>query len=101
MEKEDDVVGLLNLIRDLCYGTDKKRYIGWSQQAHLRRTLRFEQQPGESLQEYATNFMEQVRVLEELFGPFVPTRDLVTTVEFTGEVGEGEGVEEEPTLRKC
>ena len=43
LEKEDNVVGLLNLIRDLCYGTDKKRYIGWSQQAHLWRTVCFEQ----------------------------------------------------------
>ena len=25
LEKADDVVGLLNLIRDLCYGTNKKR----------------------------------------------------------------------------
>ena len=50
LEKKDDVVGLLDLIRDLCYGTDKKRYMGWSQQAHLKRTIRFEQQPGESLQ---------------------------------------------------
>ena len=100
LEKKDDVVGLLDLIRDLCYGTDKKRYIGWSQQAHLRRTIRFEQQLGESLQKFATNFLEQVRVLEELFGPFVPTKDLITTVELTREVGEGEEVEEETYTEK-
>ena len=49
LEKADNVVGLLNLIRDLCYGTDKKRYIGWTKQAQLRRTIQLEQQPGESL----------------------------------------------------
>ena len=73
-QKKDDVVGLLNLIRHLCYGTDVKRYTNWIQQAQLRRTIRFEQQPGESLQKFAANFLEQVRVfLEESFGPFVPT----------------------------
>ena len=66
----------------------------------MRRTVRFEQQPGESLQKYATNFLEQVRVLEEMFEPFVPTMDLVTTVELTREVGEGEDVEEETYTEK-
>ena len=44
--------------------------------------------------------MEQVRVLEELFGPFIPIRDLVTTVELTREVGEGDDVEEETYTEK-
>ena len=64
LEKKDDVVGLLSLIRNLSYGTDKKQYINWTQQAQLRRTIRFEQQPGESLQKFAANFLEQVRVFE-------------------------------------
>ena len=33
LQKAGDVVGLINLVRDLCYGTDRKRYIGWTQQA--------------------------------------------------------------------
>ena len=96
LERKDDVVGLLTLIRNLCYGTDSKRYISWTQeQALLRRTIGFMQLPGESIQSYAANLLEQVRVLEESFGPFVPTKDLITTVELTREVGEGENVEEE------
>ncbi len=95
LERKDDVVGLLNLIRNLCYGTDSKRYKSWTQQALLRRTIGFGQLQGESLQKYATNFIEQVRVLEESFGPFVPTIDLITTVELTREIGEGEDVVEE------
>ena len=33
LEKGDDVMGLLNLIRDMSYGTNKKRYTNWIQQA--------------------------------------------------------------------
>ena len=39
-------------------------------------------------------------MLEELFGPFVPTKDLITTVELTREVGEGKEVEEETYTEK-
>ena len=35
LERNDDVVGLFGLLRDLCYGTDKKRYVRWIQQAQL------------------------------------------------------------------
>ena len=35
LQKDGDVVGLINLIQDLCYGTDRKRYPGWTQQAQL------------------------------------------------------------------
>ena len=38
--------------------------------------------------------------MKELFGPFVPTKDLVTTVELTREVGEGNEVEEETYIEK-
>ena len=41
LEKGGDVVGLINLNQDLCYGTDKKRYPGWTQQAQLRRTVSY------------------------------------------------------------
>ena len=61
----------------------------------MRRTIGFGQLRGESIQKYATNFLEQVRVLQELFGPFVPTIDLITKVELTREIGEGEEVVEE------
>ena len=88
------------MIRNLCYGTDTKRYINWTQQAHLRRTIHFEQQPGESLQKFVANFLEQVRALEESFGPFVPTIDLVRTVELTREIGEGEDMVEETYKEK-
>ena len=43
----------------------------------------FGQLPGELFQKYAANFFEQVRVLEESYGPFVPIIDLITMVELT------------------
>ena len=57
LERKDVVVELLNLIWNLCYGTDSKRYVSWTQQALLRRTIRFGQLQGESIQKYATNLL--------------------------------------------
>ena len=60
LEEDDNVKGLLGLLRDLCYGTDKKRYVRWIQQAQLRRAVTMTQQPTEGLQRFATNFLEQI-----------------------------------------
>ena len=49
LERADDVVGLLKLLREICYGTDKKRYLAWTQQAQLRKTVRYSQHPGDSM----------------------------------------------------
>ena len=35
LQRNGDVVGLISLIQYLCYGTNKKRYPGWTQQAQL------------------------------------------------------------------
>ena len=45
LEEDDGVKGLLALLRDMCYGTDKKRYVRWIQQAQLRRAVTMTQQP--------------------------------------------------------
>ena len=66
----------------------------------MRRTIGFGQLPGEMLQKFASNFLEQVRVLEESFGPLIPTIDLITTVELTREVGEGDEMVEESYTEK-
>ena len=99
LERSDDVVGLLTLLRDLCYGTDKKRYVRWIQQAQLRRAVTFTQQPAESLQKFATNFLGQIKTLQDICGPLVPVRDLIKRVQKTRMVGEGdEAVEETYTV---
>ena len=90
LEEEDDVKGLLGLLRDLCYGTDKKRYVRWIQQAQLRRAVTMTQQPAESIQRFATNFLEQIKTFEEIGGPLVPVRDVVKRVQQTRLVGEGD-----------
>ena len=39
-------------------------------------------------------------MFEETYGPFVPTKDLITTVELTREIGEGEDMVEETYTEK-
>ena len=90
LEEADNVKGLLDLIRDLCYGTDKKRYIRWVQQAQLRKTVTMTQGPTESLQRFATNFLAQVKAMEDVSGPLVPVKDVVRMVQRTRVVGEGD-----------
>ena len=65
LEEADNVKGLLALLRDLCYGTDKKRYVCWIQQTQLRRAVTLTQQPTESLQRFATNFWNRSRQLRK------------------------------------
>ena len=95
LERSDDVVGLLRILQDLCYGTDKKRYVQWVQQAQLRRAVTLAQRPTETLQQFATNFLEQIKTLEDICGPLVPVRDLIKRVQQTRIVGEGDKAVEE------
>ena len=90
LEKNGDVVELINLIRNLCYGTDKKRYIGGIQQAQLRKTVSFIQKEGESIQKFAVNFVEQVKAFKEMFGPLLPTKEMYKVVETTRVIQDGE-----------
>ena len=90
LQKKGDVVGLINLIRDLCYGTDRKTYVGWTQQAQLRKTVNFMQQEGESMQKYSVNFLEQVKAFEDSFGPMIPTKEMYKVIELTRTIREGD-----------
>ena len=81
LQRKGDVVELINLIRDLCYGTDGKTYIGWTQQAQLRKTVNYMQQEGESLQKFSVNFLEQVKAFEDSFGPMIPTKEMYKVIE--------------------
>ena len=83
------MVGLLKLLRAICYGTDKKRYLAWTQQAQLRKTVRYSQHPGNNLQQYVTNFLDQVKMFEEFYGSLEPTKDMTKCEEQTRIVGEG------------
>ena len=94
LENADNVIGLLGLLRDLSYGTDKKRYVRWIQQAQLRRAVTFAQNPTETLQQFASNFNEQIKTLEDICGPLVPVRDLIKKVQQTQTVGEGDNAME-------
>ena len=48
------------------------------------------QGPTESLQRFATNLLEQVKITEEMSGPLVPIRDVIKSVQQTRVVGEGD-----------
>ena len=90
LQRKGDVVELINLIRDLCYGTDRKTYIGWTQQAQLRKTVNYMQQEGESIQRFSVNFLEQVKAFEDSFGPMIPTKEMYKVIERTRTVQEGD-----------
>ena len=66
-----------------------------TQQAQLRRAVTFTQQPAESIQQFATNFLEQIKTFEDICGPLVPARDLIKRVKQTHTVGEGDKAVEE------
>ena len=89
LEIADGVVGLLKLLREICYGIDNKRYLAWTQQAQLRKTVRYSQHPGNNLQQYVTNFLDQVKMFEEFYGSLEPTKDMTKCEEQTRIVGEG------------
>ena len=90
LQRKGNVIELINLIRDLCYGTDRKRYVGWTQQAQLRKTVSFLQQDGESLQKFSVNFLEQVKALEDSFGPLIPTKEMYKVIELNRTVQDGD-----------
>ena len=90
LEKNGDVVELINLIRNLCYGTNKKRYIGWTQQAQLRKTVSSMQKQGESIQKFSVNFMEQVKAFEDTSGPLLSTKEMYKVIEMTRVIQDGE-----------
>ena len=83
LQRNGDVVGLINLIQDLCHGTHKKRYPGWTQQAQLRKTVNYMQQEGKSLQKFSVNFTEQGKAFEDNFGPMIPTKEMYKIVKMT------------------
>ena len=56
--------------------------------------MTFAQQPTETLQQFATNFNEQIKTLEDICGPLVPVRDLIK-VQQTRTVGEGDDAVDE------
>ena len=83
LQRKGDVVELINLIRDLCYGTDRKTYLGWTQQAQLRKTVNYMQQDSESVQKYSVNFLEQVKAFEDSFGPMIPMKEMYKVIKLT------------------
>ena len=61
----------------------------------MSRAVNFSQQPTETIQQFATNFLEHIKTFEDICGPLVPVRDLIQKVQQTRIVGEGDEAVEE------
>ncbi|KAL7576381.1 hypothetical protein ACA910_018190 [Epithemia clementina (nom. ined.)] len=74
LEKNDDVVGLLQHMKDLVYTTDNVQYEVWTMQAVMSQTLTMKQEPKESLANFCKRFLAQVEVTEDVWGKMIPNK---------------------------
>lgn len=75
LEEKEDVVGLLNLLKDLVYSTDGEgQYEFWTMQQTTRTLYGIRQGTTESLTDYQTRFNEQLAVTEEVYGSLTPMK---------------------------
>jgi hypothetical protein len=73
LDKADDIIGLLELIRQLVYSTDNTQYEFWKMQATLAKLFDTKQEPGEPTPQFEVRFSEQVVSVESVWGPLIPT----------------------------
>jgi Zinc knuckle len=71
---KDDVIGLLNKIRELVYSMENVQYEYWTMQASIKNLLNLKQQEKESLASYCKRFLEQQEVTEEIWGAMIPMK---------------------------
>ena len=73
MEKSDDVIKLLNGLKELTFKTHEVQYGYWTICQTMRKVLTMRQQDNESLAEYYKRFTSCVDVAESQWGTLVPT----------------------------
>ena len=73
LEKDDDVIQLLNEMKELVYSTDKAQYTYWTMQATLRRFINLKQDDKESLTDFHKRFLAQQEVTESVWGKMIPS----------------------------
>jgi hypothetical protein len=73
IEADDDVIKLLNGLKELTFKTHKVQYGYWTICQTVRRVLTMRQQDNESLAEYYKRFASCVDVAESQWGTLVPT----------------------------
>lgn len=74
MQKEKDVIGLLNTIKQLVYSTATEDWEYWTMQVQLRSLLDLKQEPKESLDAFSKRFLDQLAMTEEWWGSLIPAK---------------------------
>jgi hypothetical protein len=90
LEEADNFTGLLKLIHELVYGTDKGQYQYWKMQTSLVKLTKMKQEANEPTISFAERFHTQVEATESLWGPLVPTVDKMDIAPFEFLEGEEE-----------
>lgn len=72
LEEEDDVIGLLSVIKSLAYTTHQVQYEHWTACSMMRRVLTMRQFEDESLAAFYKRFTSAVDVTESVWGLLVP-----------------------------
>ena len=73
LEENDDVVGLLDKIKELVYSTDNTQYKYWVMQTQVTKLHTMKMSPQDSVEQFGHKFLEQVKVTEASWGgKFIP-----------------------------
>ena len=73
-KEEDDVVSLNNAIKNLSFSKTTVQYKPWNLTLQIKKFLNTQQRKEESLSSYYKRFQTIKDVVEEGWGPFVPTK---------------------------
>jgi hypothetical protein len=80
LEDNDDVVGLLNKLKEMAFSTAGVEHPCWALQAVLKRLTAINQAPNESVANYYRRFLALTEVTEAHWGPLVPTKMVTSTI---------------------
>jgi len=74
LDANDDVIGLLKMIKDLTFTTTSAQYKYWKLFQNLKNTMLCRQFEHESLSVFYKRWKTNIDVVESLWGGFVPTK---------------------------
>ena len=74
LEKEQDVAGLLAIIKGLADGLDDEQYEYWNMQSSIKKLFGIVQGPNETLADFSERFDSQLAVTETVYGKLVLTK---------------------------
>ena len=74
LEDEDDVVGLLKMLKYMAFSTAGVQHPYWTLQLVLKRLAAINQGPNESVANYHRRFLAITEVIEAQWGQFCPTK---------------------------